>query len=204
MDQPVIEYFYAAHSAYAYLGSQRFMDIASAGGRRIQHKPYDLRKVLPAIGSPDFQSRTKPHYEYFFGRAIQRWSEYRNAPVLGFTPTHHANDIGLPNCVLIAGIEAGLNVDQLAHRMLESHWKEDSDLADRDTLMRLCDQVGIGGAPLLEASDDARIRAIYDGYTQEAIDRSIFGSPTYVVDGDVFYGQDQLELVERALVKPFA
>jgi len=204
MSDDTIEYFYAAHSAYAYLGSRRFMEIARAGGRRIVHRPYDLRRVLPAIGSPDFKARTKSHYEYFFGREIQRWSEWRDAPVLGYTPTYHQNDIDLPNCVLIAGVEAGQNVDELAHRMLESHWKEDSDLADRETLMRLCDQVGIGGAPLLEAADSPEIRAIYDRYTDDAIARSVFGSPTYFVDGDMFYGQDRLELVERALEKPFA
>ena len=204
MNGETIEYFYAAHSAYAYLGSRRFMEIAAAAGRKIVHRPYDLRLVLPAIGSPDFKSRTKPHYDYFFGREIQRWSEWRNAPVVGYTPTHHANDIGLPNCVLMAGQEAGINIDELAHRMLESHWKEDSDLADRETLMRLCDEVGIGGAPLLEAADSQEVRAIYDRYTEEAIARSVFGSPTYFLDGDMFYGQDRLELVERALTKPFA
>lgn len=204
MADQTIEYFYAAHSAFAYLGSRRFMDIAQAAGRRIVHRPYDLRRALPAIGSPDFRARTKPHYAYFFGREIQRWSEYRDAPVLGYTPTHHQNDIDLPNCVLIAGQEAGLVIDELAHRMLESHWKEDSDLADRETLMRLCDQVGIGGASLLDAAGSPEIRAIYDRYTEEAIERSVFGSPTYFVDGDMFYGQDHLEMVERALRKPFA
>jgi 2-hydroxychromene-2-carboxylate isomerase len=40
--------------------------------------------------------------------------------------------------------------------------------------------------------------------TEEAINRSVFGSPTYFVDGDMFYGQDHLEIVERALQQPFA
>ncbi|MDE0808541.1 MAG: DsbA family protein, partial [Alphaproteobacteria bacterium] len=44
---------------------------------------------------------------------------------------------------------------------------------------------------------------IYEANTKEAIERSVFGSPTYVVDGDMFYGQDRLEMVERALSKPF-
>ena len=39
--------------------------------------------------------------------------------------------------------------------------------------------------------------------TEEAIERSVFGSPTYFVDGDMFYGQDRLELVERAIGKPY-
>tara|TARA_B100000586_G_C19954093_1_gene360881 strand:- start:130 stop:285 length:156 start_codon:yes stop_codon:yes gene_type:complete len=44
---------------------------------------------------------------------------------------------------------------------------------------------------------------IYAENTKEAIDRSVFESPTYFVDGDMFYGQDHLELAERALVKHF-
>jgi 2-hydroxychromene-2-carboxylate isomerase len=44
----------------------------------------------------------------------------------------------------------------------------------------------------------------YQANTDEAIRRSVFGSPTYFVDGDMFYGQDRLEMVERALAKPYA
>ncbi|WP_417518329.1 2-hydroxychromene-2-carboxylate isomerase [Minwuia sp.] len=204
MTDKTITYYYAAHSAFAYLGSRTFMNLARKHGRTIVHRPIDLRALLPAIGSPDFKARTPAHYKYYFGREIDRWAEYRGAPVLGHTPTHHQNDIDLPNCVLIAGMEAGINIDELAHRMLESHWKEDSDLADRETLLRLCDQVGIGGAPLLEAAGTPDIRKIYDSYTQEAIDLNAFGSPTYVIDGDMFYGQDHLEMMDRALFKPFA
>ena len=49
----------------------------------------------------------------------------------------------------------------------------------------------------------AEIQAVHKANTDEAIKRHIFGSPTYYVDGDMFYGQDRLELVERALATPF-
>lgn len=203
-DKQPIEYFYAAHSAFAYLGSRRFMEIAEKAGRPILHRPVDLRLVVEKAGAQPFGQRSRAHVDYFFGREIERWSELRGAPVLGYTPTHHRNDIGLPNCFLIAGMEQGLVIDELAHRLLEAHWKEDADLADRDTLLRLGRDAGVDPAPLLEAADSPEIRAIYDRYTQEAIDRHIFGSPTYFVDGDMFYGQDRLEMIERALAKPFA
>ena len=80
----------------------------------------------------------------------------------------------------------------------------DRDLDDRDTLAALGWEAGIDPAPLLDAALSPEIQAIYDANTQEAIERSIFGSPTYFVGGDMFYGQDHLELVERALVKPFS
>ncbi|ANK79705.1 MAG: hypothetical protein TEF_02025 [Rhizobiales bacterium NRL2] len=200
----VIEYFYAAHSAFAYLGSRRFMAIAAKAGRRIVHRPVDLRLVVAEAGATPFPKRSKAHVQYFFGREIRRWSEERGAPVLGRTPTFHHHDIGLPNCFLIAGMEQGLVIDELAHRLLEAHWKEDADLADRGTLLRLGREAGVDPQPLLEAADSPAVREIYDRYSRDAIERSIFGSPTYFVDGDMFYGQDRLEMVERALAKPYA
>ena len=199
-----IEYFYAAHSAFAYLGSARFMAIAAAAGRRISHKPIDLRRVVAEAGAVPFGRRSRPHAAYFFGREIERWSEERGAPWIGRIPTHHAKDITLPNGMLIAGIARGLNVDRLAHALLEAHWRDDADLADRSSLAAIGQRAGIDPVPLLDAALSTEVQAIYQANTEEAIRRSVFGSPTYFVDGDMFYGQDRLEMLERSLRSPYA
>lgn len=198
----IIEYFYSAHSAYAYIGSQLFMDIAKAGGRRIEHRPMDLRAVVAATGPGAHNSRTPQHRAYFSGREIERWAEARGVDILPW-PKHHANDIALSNSMLIAAISHELDVDALAHRFLEAHWRDDADLAAPDTLETLTRDVGIAPVPLLDAAHSADVKAVYDKNTAEAIERSVFGSPTYFVDGDMFYGQDHLELVARALKTPF-
>jgi 2-hydroxychromene-2-carboxylate isomerase len=198
-----IEYFYSAHSAFAYLGSQTFMDIAKAAGRKIVHRPYDLRIGIPGVGSSDTRNRPPNHRAYYFGREIDRWAEYRDAPVIGGIPKYHHNDPALANGMLIVAQDQGLAVDALANRMLEAHWREDADLADRATLAQICDAVGVAADPLLKAADDPAVAAAYKANTEEAIARSVFGSPTYFVDGDMFYGQDRLELVARALKQPF-
>ncbi|MDP6345068.1 MAG: 2-hydroxychromene-2-carboxylate isomerase [Alphaproteobacteria bacterium] len=199
-----IEYFYSAHSAFAYLGSARFMEIARQAGRGIAHRPIDLGRVVAEVSSTPFGARSKSHRRYFFGREVDRWSEWRNAPVCGYTPTHHYNDMTLANGMLIAGLVQGINIDQLAHVMLEAHWRDDADLADRPTLVELGRTAGLDPEPLLDAALSADVQAIYLANTEDAITRSVFGSPTYVVDGDMFYGQDRLEMVERALQQPFA
>jgi len=199
-----IEYFYAAHSAFAYLGSAHFMEIAAAANRRIVHKPIDLNRVISAAGAITFRERSKAHRDYFFRREVGRWSEHRNAPVMDGRPTYHDRDITLPNSMLIAGVEQGYNVDQLSHAMLEAHWHKDADLSDWATLATLGLSVGLNPEPLLQAALSPEIQAIYQANTTEAIERSVFGSPTYFVDGDMFYGQDRLELVERALLQPYA
>jgi 2-hydroxychromene-2-carboxylate isomerase len=189
-----IEYFYAAHSAYAYLGSARFMEIAHAAGRTIVHKPYDLRRAIEAVGSRPFGQRSPAHIAYYFGREIERWSQERNAPIATTRPTHHANDITLPNCLLIAAQDRADTIDSLAHALLEAHWRDDADLADPATLQRLADDAGFDGAALLAAAETPAVKAIYAANTDEAIARSVFGSPTYFVDGDMFYGPDRLDM----------
>jgi 2-hydroxychromene-2-carboxylate isomerase len=199
-----IEYFYSAHSAFAYLGSARFMTIAKAAGRRIAHRPIDLRRVVAESGSVPFGRRSNAHIAYFFGREIERWSEARGAPTMFGVPTHHAKDPALANAVLIAGLDHGINIDRLAHAMLEAHWRDDADLSDRPTLAAIGRTVGVDPEPLLEGALTPEVQQVYRANTEEAIRRSVFGSPTYVVDGDMFYGQDRLEMVERALSQPYA
>lgn len=197
-----IEYFYSAHSAYAYLGSARFIEIAAAAGRRIIHKPIDLNRALEGAGSIAFRDRSLRHKNYFFNREMERWAEFRGVKMPG-RPSNHHHSPDLANRMLIAAMHQGETVDRLAHRMLEAHWGDGADLADPATLARIAGQAGLNGEALLEAADAPDVAAEYAANTEEAIARVVLGSPTYFVDGDMFYGQDRLDLVERAMKQPF-
>mgnify|MGYP001439011154 FL=1 len=198
-----IEYFYSAHSAFAYLGSRRFMEIAAAASRKIVHKPYYLNRAIAGVGSVPTRERPQNHRAYYFRRQIDRWSEHREAPVMEGYPTKHWADMTLANCMLIAAARADADANSLAHAMLQGHWRDNADLSDRDTLVALARGVDVDPDPLLTAAETPEINAVYEANTDEAIERSVFGSPTYFVDGDMFYGQDHLELVERALERPY-
>jgi 2-hydroxychromene-2-carboxylate isomerase len=199
-----IEYFYSAHSGYAYIGSARFLAIAKARGRAIVHKPMDLRRVVATTGPGPTNSLTPQRRAYFSRREIDRWAQFRNTPVLHRTPTYHHHGIARSNGLLIAALERGLDADRLSQALLAAHWRDDADLDDADTLIGLADSLGHDGRALAEAALSAPVQAIYEANTEEAIQRSVFGSPTYFVDGDMFYGQDHLELVDQACVQAFA
>ena len=199
-----IEYFYSAHSAFAYIGSARLMEIAGAAKCRIAHRPMDLRRVVAATGPGSTNGLTPARQAYFSGREIERWAEARGAPVMSGVPTHHDKDMTLANGMLIAALLRGLEIDGLAHHLLEAHWRDDADLADHETLAQLGEKAGLDAGALLDAALSSEVQTVYGENTEEAIRRSVFGSPTYFLDGDMFYGQDHLELLERALARPFA
>lgn len=200
-DANVIEYFYAAHSAYAYLGAWELDRIAKDTGWRVAHRPYDFAPVMEAAGGAKFATRSKAHIDYFFGREMVRWAEFRDLPIIRHRPTFHDNPLDLANGMIIAAKD---DADRLSRAILQAHWVDDADIADRATLIGLADGLGLDGSTLIA---DAQSRAVQDQHranTQEAIARAVFGSPTYFVRGDMFYGQDRLALVERAIRKPFA
>lgn len=198
-----IEYFYAAYSGYAYIGSSLLREIAEHAGARVVHRPFHLRTLVVARGNG--ARVTDPVYRsYAFRREIERWAEYRGVRTMGRGPTHHQKSYETANRMLIAAGESGPETDRLAHGFLEAHWADDADLSDLDTLECIAASVGLDGSALIEAATVPEIGARHEANTAEAIARGFFGSPTYVVDGDPFYGQDRLELVARALERPFS
>ncbi len=199
----VIEYFYSAHSVYAYLGAAELIEVSKRTGRAVEHRPMDLNLVMESTGLAAFRDMPPVRKQYFFNREIMRWAEIRNAPV-GGRPTHHDNPLDLSNGMLIAAQQQGHNIDRLAHDVPEAHWRYDADLADRETLAKIAADAGLDPAPLLDAALSPDIVAAYHKNNADAVARSVFGSPTYFVDGDMFYGQDRLDKVERACATPFA
>lgn len=200
---PDIEYFYSAHSAYAYIGARRLMQICAATGATLIHRPITLSPVVEAAGGLPFRGRTKPHVDYYFGREIERWAEWRDVEIIDFRPTYHDNPLDLSNGMLIAADQQGADIDTLSEAILRAHWRDDADLANLETLAQVARDAKVDPDPLLDAALSPGIQTLHQTYTQEAIARNVFGSPTYFVAGDMFYGQDRLEFVERALTEPF-
>ncbi|MEM8824618.1 MAG: DsbA family protein [Pseudomonadota bacterium] len=198
----VIEYSYSAHSAFAWLGSAQLMKICAATGAELVHRPIPLSPVVEAQGGRPFRDRTQAHVDYFFGREIERWAEWRGVEVLSHRPTHHDADYTLASGMILALGDRGPDIDAMAHAILGAHWRDDADLSDRETLMRIAQGLG-HGPDLLDRAQAPDVLAQYDANGQDTVARGVMGSPTYIVQGDTFYGQDRLEMVERALAHPF-
>ncbi|MEJ6390985.1 2-hydroxychromene-2-carboxylate isomerase [Gymnodinialimonas ulvae] len=201
---PQITYVYSAHSAYAYLGSAELSRIATRHSAKIIHRPILLSPVVEQQGSQPFAARTQAHVDYFFGREIERWAEYRDVPIIRHRPTYHDADYSLASGMILALGDHGSAVDDMAHRLLDAHWRDDIDLSDRTALARVATEAGHDPQPLLTRAAAPDVQAKLHANNDWAKAQNIFGSPTYIIDGDPFYGQDHLHLVDRALETPFA
>ena len=84
-------------------------------------------------------------------------------------------------------------------RAFAAVWEDQLDLAKSETLVQLADQSRLPGKQLVERSASDEIGAAYEQNRQDALASDVFGSPVYVLDGEVFWGQDRIELLGDAL-----
>ena len=82
--------------------------------------------------------------------------------------------------------------------VFEAVWRDERNIADAAVLAQLLSEQGLS-AQRLQQAGSVEVTQRYAANTQQAIDKSVFGAPTYVVDGDMFWGQDRLDFVERKL-----
>ena len=103
------------------------------------------------------------------------------------------------NLMAVAAAQAGLDVGRLSGAFLRAVWAEERNIADEDTLRAIADAQGFDGADLLERARGDDARAGFEANTAEALERNVFGAPTYIYRDENFWGQDRLDFVERAL-----
>lgn len=197
MSDETIDYYFTITSPWSYLGHRPFLDMAAANGFGIAFKPVDFGQIFPQSGGLPLPKRPyqRRRYRMF---DLQRWRDYRGAD-LNLRPKHFPTDAGPGNRMALMAADRGLDAGALAEGFMRACWAEERDAGDRDTLIAIADGLGMPGRELADAAESAAGQARSEALTKEAMDAHVFGAPTYVVRGEPFWGQDRLELVERAL-----
>ncbi|MCX7219728.1 MAG: 2-hydroxychromene-2-carboxylate isomerase [Burkholderiales bacterium] len=197
----VCEYYFAPQSPWAYLGHQRFLDLAKQQGAKIEIKPFDLGKVFAISGGLPLAKRA-PQRQAYRLTEMQRWSEHLALP-MHVQPTYFPVAADPAALMIIAaqlahGTEAALS---LSGAIMRAVWAEQKNIADADTLAGLAFDCELDGKQLLKSSETASVQADYDRFTNEAIAANVFGVPWFVYQGESFWGQDRLDFLERAFQK---
>lgn len=189
--------YFSPQSGYAYLGHARLRAIAHAAGATILWRPVDILKVFAAGGStaPAKQSAQRNAYRK---KDIVRWAKLAGIPI-NTEPSYWPTDT-LPACRMIAAAQIkGLDPADLIGACLAAVWARDIQISEQANLVRLAGEVGLDGAFLAELSESVEAAELVQRYTDEAIAAGVFGSPSYIVDGELYFGQDRLHFVEAAL-----
>ena len=193
----LIDYYHALISPWSYLGGPRLFDIAAAAGATVNVKPIDLSQVFPISGGLPLAKRAEQRRAYRLAE-LARWRDHLGMP-LTIQPKFFPAAEGLAARTVIAAHEADADAGRLSNAILRAVWAEERNIADHETLVAICAENGHDGAALTAAAETDAIASIYAANTAEAIARSVFGVPTYVYEDELFWGQDRLEFLARAL-----
>jgi len=199
----LIDYYDSMSSPWTYLGHLRFMDLSRRFGLTIRHKPMDLLKVWSVSGGLPLKQRAQQRQAYRH-QELRRWSELMKIPC-NLEPAYHPVADRRACYLVIAAMHRGLDWSKLSYAILRAVWVEDRDVADHATLIAIANENGMDGNALLAATEDKAVHAEYRSNTDEAMKIGVFGAPTYVFDGELFWGQDRLQMLEwRLAQKPGA
>lgn len=195
-----VDYYFAPQSPWAYLGHQRLADLVQRTGAAVRVMPIDLGgKVFPISGGLPLGQRA-PQRQAYRLLELQRFSQHLKVP-LNLKPRYFPVG-GDDSARLIIAADLALGAQaamKIAGAILAACWAQERNMADDKVLAELLSEQDLPGS-LMEASRTQAVQERYETYTQAAIDAGVFGAPSYVVDGEIFWGQDRLDFVERALV----
>lgn len=193
-----VDYYFAPQSPWTYLGHARFAALLQASGAQVRLLPVDLGPVFAASGGLPLGKRPPQRQAYRLVE-LQRYSQHLGLP-MAVQPRYFpvSGDDAARLIIAVDQQDGSAAALRLAGAIFTAVWAQERDIASSQTLAEL---LQANSLPLtrLEQSRLPGVQQQYEANTRQAVDAGIFGAPTYVVDGEMFWGQDRLDFVERKL-----
>jgi len=197
-----IEYYFALASPWSFLGNDKLRQIADKFGLIIDPIIIDYDEMFEAAETVPLPQRPLLRKQYRLVE-LKRWAEFRNVPI-NAEPKHYLGEVEEPDereaaLMVVAAKLEGMDSLKLAHAISRALWVEERYPFGREELIAIANTEGLDGPGLLKASLEKETATAYSNNTQLSIQRGVFGMPFYIVEGQPYWGQDRLELLEHHL-----
>ncbi|MGH8616181.1 MAG: 2-hydroxychromene-2-carboxylate isomerase [Burkholderiales bacterium] len=187
-------YFHSLSSPWAYLGWPRFQALIKKHDLDVVVRP--TRIVQPNGGIP-LRSRPDARQRYHEVE-LDRWRKRLNMPLV-LRPKHYPTQNEFSARMVIAADKLGWDALALSHALLYALWSEELDVKDANVRVAVANKLGLDGAKLLAMQDTPEMMDAWRASEQEAESYGVFGTPTWVFNKTLFWGQDRLEFLDEAL-----
>jgi carboxymethylenebutenolidase len=194
-----IDYYASLNSPWTHLGAARIEAMAFAHGATMRIYPVDFGAIFAQSGGLPLPKRS-PQRQVYRLQELARWRDHLNIPIHVQPKFFPASEALTSGCVI--GVRETIGdapAIKLAHRVLKALWQEEKNPADPAVLAGLISEVGLNADQVMALGNDPKWAERRLADTQAALDRNVFGAPSYVIGEDIFWGQDRLAFVERRL-----
>lgn len=190
-----IEYYYSVASPFAYLGVNKFQEFVKKYSLEVNEKPFDLvGTVFPATGGVPVPKRDPSRQAYRL-LEIERYGKKLNININKQPKFFPPTDPHKAALFAIAAIKNGLSLD-FGKSVLTKLWSEEQDISSDSTLETICKELGLSFADLKKDADNEDIKSVYLSNSKDAISKGVFGAPSFIIDNELFWGQDRLDFLE--------
>lgn len=193
-----IEYYLSLVSPWTYLGHQRLVELSVTHDVPIKIMPVKLGEIFPVTGGLPLPKRAPARQAYRLTELV-RWSEFLGIALNPQPLYFPAND--LLACRLVTTLRGTdpLKAITLAGAILKATWVEERNVADEKTLREICSEHDVDADALFVDALSEAIDKKLDEDTARAIEKGVFGAPSYVFNDELFWGQDRLLFLAERL-----
>jgi 2-hydroxychromene-2-carboxylate isomerase len=194
-----IEFYFDFASPYSYLAATQLPAFSAATGAEIVYRPFRLLELMKIVGNRPTTIECKNKGKYA-SADIGRWAA-RYKVQFQRNPNLRSFDFAALGRGALVAIDQGRAADYV-DAVYRTIWAGEQNLADTTVLAALLDQAGFNGTWLLREAIGAEYVARLDRQTSEGAERGVFGSPTFFVRDQMFFGNDRLDFVIDAAKAP--
>ncbi|HEV7602429.1 MAG TPA: 2-hydroxychromene-2-carboxylate isomerase [Bradyrhizobium sp.] len=194
-----IDYYFWMNSDWAYLGADRLEQLAADTGSRIRYMPIDLPDVYRRTGGQLLGKRA-PERQAYRVIELNRWCRKLGIHV-NPTPKYMCPNADLASLIVIAADRMGLAIAPLYKAILHAEWCENRDISDPFEVRAVLTKLGLNRDAIFATAEQPTIMRAYKDFTDAAVKAGVFGSPSYVYKGELFWGQDRLDMLEAKIVE---
>ncbi len=199
-----IEYYFSLMSPWSYLGHADFVAVAEKHAAAILYRPVPLGRLFPETGGLPLAKRHPARQAYRLVE-LQRWRDKRHLK-LQLHPKFWPFDPSLADRIVITLAAQGAVVEDFLPQAFAAVFAGEQNLADGAVLAALLGQAGFAAEAIIAAAKSEAAEAAYDANLAAAMAAGVFGAPSYVLDGEIFWGQDRVACLGEALAsgrKPY-
>lgn len=198
MTGQAVEFYYSVGSRYSYLASMQIAALERDTGARVEWIPVSSVSVMAASGYKPFDgSQPSGQYDFKFRRAdAEAWADYYGVPY-----REPSDPLGLPNeCALATCAAARMGaVVNFSHAFFRAHFVDGAVIRTTDDIVAVAPAAGLDATRFRELLADKETGALHATHVARAQRAGAFGVPTFVIGDRLFWGNDRVVLVRRAL-----
>ena len=191
-----IEFFLALTSPWTYLATPRVRALATEYNLELRFRPFDIFSVFRRNGIKAVGDRPAAVQQNRLNE-LRRWRVHLGMD-LNLQPKHFPVDPTMSGKMLIAALDGPGDAPEFAFRVMRACWAEERDISDEATLTAVAGGCGFDGEALLAAVKGGGAEETLAQNTEDAITANVFGAPTFLFEGELYWGQDRIEFLRRA------